>query len=251
MKSKIENIYLFLNCMFFSGILFSVYLYFQENNTTSWIIAEGMIVLGILGAVIPETIINTNMGAISISVLRGTIFNKYIIFCMVLWGMGKFMTLTMLSIALVFLVDMFLEIRLFAQIKSIGISIEQYIEKLKSFDTSVESKMLKCYECYALGILLYLFIHSNVYETIIMLLINIIIQTIVSARLNLMLKCTGKWRIHILLWVIFGLTIFVASLNFRIITYSLVGLYVMISSDSISIKRTSLFNRNFLGCKDE
>ena len=241
MKSRIEDVYLFLNYIFYVGIIFVVYLYLQEDNTTLWLIAMGMIVAGMLGILIPVNLVNNGIESIRSTTIRSVILDKYIIFCVFFSCLNKYFFATMLTIILFLAVDVFLEKTLMAQMKSIDMSVKQFAEQLKTVHMPAEDSMLKYYGCYTFGILLYLHMHSGFYETLIMISINIVIQVIVSIKINSMLKCTGKQRAQVLLWFVFGVTIIAASFDYGMIVYSFVGLYVMISSDVLSKRKFSLF----------
>lgn len=59
MRQGIEKVYTIFSVLFYIGILFVIYLYTIDNNTAVWIIAETMVVVGILSIVILDMLINT------------------------------------------------------------------------------------------------------------------------------------------------------------------------------------------------
>lgn len=81
MRQGIEKVYTIFSVLFYIGILFVIYLYTIDNNTAVWIIAETMVVVGILSIVILDMLINTQLVDVRILVVRGIIINKYLIFC--------------------------------------------------------------------------------------------------------------------------------------------------------------------------
>lgn len=83
MRQGIEKVYTIFSVLFYIGILFVIYLYTIDNNTAVWIIAETMVVVGILSIVILDMLINTQLVDVRILVVRGIIINKYLIFCIV------------------------------------------------------------------------------------------------------------------------------------------------------------------------
>ena len=59
------------------------------------------------------------------------------------------------------------------------------------------------------------------------------------------IKSKAKWKIQLTLWTVFLLTIVTATYNYSMVTYSLVGIYVMVSMDVLQKKKTSLFTIDF------
>lgn len=73
MRQGIEKVYTIFSVLFYIGILFVIYLYTIDNNTAVWIIAETMVVVGILSIVILDMLINTQLVDVRILVVRGII----------------------------------------------------------------------------------------------------------------------------------------------------------------------------------
>ena len=245
MRQGIEKVYTIFSVLFYIGILFVIYLYTIDNNTAVWIIAETMVVVGILSLVILDMLINTQLVDVRILVVRGIIINKYLIFCIVFMFLDKYYFLVNVLVGISILVALVLDVCLVKQVRKNCISVDKFINTLNEYDTSVVDKVLKYYAVYAISILLYLNIHSNLYEMGIMLIINIIVHCIVLNKVMKPIKSKAKWKIQLTLWTVFLLTIVTATYNYSMVTYSLVGIYVMVSMDVLQKKKTSLFTIDF------
>jgi len=240
MKQGIEKLYIFLSVLFYIGILFVIYLYVTDNNTATWIIAEFMVVVGLMSIVIPDMLINIQMIDVRLSIVRGVILNKYLTFCIVFMFLNKYFFLVKVLVGLSILVALALDVCLVKRMQKNFLSIDKFINKLSEYDTSVVDKVLKYYVVYAISILMYLNIHSNLYEMGVMLFINIIVHAITLNKVIESVKCNEKWKIRVMLWIVFLLTIVVATYSYNMVTYSLIGTYVMISTDLLQKKKTSL-----------
>lgn len=240
MLYRIDFFYKVTNILYYIGIVAFVCLYSVDDNTILWLIAEGMIVLGLLGAVIPDMMINIGIDGISVNLVRKIILIKYLVFCIIHSCLDKYFIITIIIILISFLGDMFLERQLFKEFDKECVSVDTFVEKMNSFDTSRVDGVKKYFVIYVFDILLYLNIHETNYEFFSMLIISLVIHGIVSERIIKQMKYGSINRIRVVMWSVFGITILCASLNYKMITYSLVGTYVMIVMDILQEKNTSL-----------
>ena len=110
MRQGIEKVYTIFSVLFYIGILFVIYLYTIDNNTAVWIIAETMVVVGILSIVILDMLINTQLVDVRILVVRGIIINKYLIFCIVFMFLDKYYFLVNVLVGISILVALVLDV---------------------------------------------------------------------------------------------------------------------------------------------
>lgn len=246
MKKGLGIIYFCFSVLFYLGIVCVLYLYRIDDNTYKWMIAEAMVFFGILISVaIPDMLISIDVDTVSISASRAAIINKYLVFCIAFTLTNKFFWGVTVLVGISMLIGLVIESMLFSQILSADISIRQFTERLNAVDTSVVDGVLKYYGIYILGIVFYLNLHSNIYEQVIMLAIMIAIHSIVVTKVVEPVKCNAKWKIKLVLWLIFLVTAIVASFDYDMVVYSFIGTYVMISRDLLQSKKTSLFKVDY------
>ncbi|MDE5777978.1 MAG: hypothetical protein K2I10_05660, partial [Lachnospiraceae bacterium] len=136
MKNVIEIFYVSLNVLYYAGIALLVYLYAIDDNTAMWMIAEGMVVVGLLSIIIPDMLINIEVGNISVPIVRSVILNKYLLFCIVHMWLNKYFLLVKVLVGMSVLIDLILEVCLIKQMNSACISLDEFIENLNKFDTT-------------------------------------------------------------------------------------------------------------------
>lgn len=246
MKLKIESVYIILTTLFYIGICLTFFLFLTNDESILWIFAEAFCVLGMLGIVIPDTVINLELCDVSIAAERGMMVLKLAIFCLVFSLLNKFCFFVEISTAILAVVDLFLERYIVKKISSANISVSYYIEELQKFDTSLVDGIIKYFVVYGIGIILFLNIQANIYVSIVCMMVLTILQYFVSNQIVSSMNYDSKNKLKFCLWIIFALTLVVASLNFEMVTCLMIGIYVMISIDSLQPKKTSLIK-----CKKE
>jgi hypothetical protein len=199
-----------------------------------------MTILGLLGIVVPDMVINLELGRINIISERTMIILKYLMFCIVFTFLDKYFDIVNVIIVILSIVDVIFDIYIVNKIRTANISFECFIEKLRKFDTSVIDSMKKYYLVYCIGLILYIYIHSNIYEMIVGGGLNVVINYIVIKNIVAPLNPNIKTRAKLLLWVVFCVTIISASFGINMVTFSLIGIYVMISTDLLQPKKTSV-----------
>lgn len=100
------------HALFYIGIGMMIYLYFIDNNSPLWFGSILLVIVGIIGSAIPDSMINIGIEGINIQAVRWTMTLKYIVFMGVNLFLTKFFWVTSIGVILIFGVDSLLEMKL-------------------------------------------------------------------------------------------------------------------------------------------
>lgn len=246
MNKNLAFIVLISNFLFYIGIFGVIYLFGAEDNTYKWLIAILCIVVGMVGSAIPDAMINLGMGEISLGLVRGSLIIKYVIFLICFTFLSILTIPTIMGILVLLIVDLLVEILLLKQIYNKHVTAQIFITKLRAFDTSAIDSVFKYFLFQIFGIFLFLNIHENFIECILMLIVCVLLHIYTSEKLlgKINFEITNtRWKIRCVLWCLEVLMLILAYFEKTLVVSAVFANYYTIATDLIMPRRTSLFHK--------
>lgn len=246
---KMDFCLLISNIIFYIGIFIVDYLYIIDNNTFMWLIAEGLTIVGIIGiCTIPDMMINNGIENISIRLVRYTIIIKYILFIILYSLLDNFFVQVNIVMILGLVIDVVLEYFLLKQIRNTNVDIYDFIRFVKQIDTACTDSVMKIFFFYAVGFIFYFNMNGSAVERIAgfvgCFILHVYVSESIIKKIRQVLK-VKLYKIRLLIWALFLMTVLCVNLKYEMIVYSLIGTYWMIIVDLLQDKKTSLINRKF------
>lgn len=246
MNKNMAFIVLISNLLFYIGIFLSIYLFGIDDNTYKWLIAILCIVVGMIGSAIPDAMINLGIREISIGLVQSGLIIKYLIFFICFTFLSILTIQTIIGVSVLFAVDLLVEILLLKQIYGKHIEVQIFITKLRAFDTSPIDSVLKYFLFNILGILLFVNIHENLVECILMLIVCVFLHIYTSEKIIEKIDlefAKNRWKIRGVLWCLEVIMLILAYFDKTMVVYAVFANYYTIATDLIMQRRTSIFHK--------
>lgn len=243
MRKKLGRIVILSHVLFYVGIGMMIYLYFVEDNSPLWLVSIIFMVTGIIGGVIPDSMINVGIEGISISSVRWTMILKYIVFMGLNLFLNRFFTLTSIVVEIIFVVDSFFAVKLAKETNATQIQMKDYKKMVDRFDTTKIERIFKFVAANIFFVLLFLSVHENIMEFVVMMVINIAVYFYTLEKILKNLENVGKKEIRIcrmFLWILEAIIIFSVYCRLRMVTIGLLSTYYMVVTDITMERKTSL-----------
>lgn len=243
MYKKLGWIVVLAHVLFYMGIGMMIYLYFIEDNSPLWLGGILFVVAGILGSAIPDSMINVGIEGISISATRWTMILKYIVFMGLNLFLTRFFVLISVAVAIIFAVDSFFAIKLAKETNATQILTKDFKKMLDKFDAKKIERIFKYVIANIFFVLIFLSMHENIIEFIIMMIINIAVYFFTLEKILKNLENVRKKEIRILricLWILEVIIIFSVYCGLRMVTIGLLSTYYMVVTDITMERKTSV-----------
>ena len=235
------------NLLFYLGIISVFYFGKLGENTPKFLISYFCIIVGLIGTLLTDSVINAGTKGISIPVFRVTILLKEAILILLFVVIRKSLYVAVCGMVGLFVVDIFLEGILIRQMDRSQITIKEFLLQDIPVDPKALSNVRRYYWVNIIFVFLFLFIHEKWYETIIMLALALLVHSITLRKtITGICEFTGvqekTWNhIKVILWFIelAGLAMAYFDVD-KIVICVLFSYYYMIITDCANPQRTSV-----------
>ena len=235
------------NLLFYIGIIITIFLCDLQDNSPIFLVGYVCIIMGLIGTALTDSVINSDAEGINITAFQIILLLKEAILIVIFVVMRKNFNVSLCILFGLSITDNVLEIILIKQIYRKQISVKQFLMQENQVDRITLSKIRRSYWINIIFIFLFCDIHNNIYETMTMLILALLVHMI-TVRKTIICICdyTGLQRkslnhIIAIFWFIelIGLAMVYLDVD-RILICSIFGYYYMIITDCVNPQRTSI-----------